>query len=155
MSSDPGDEKALADIDQYGCHILHILEHETGPRFSYSIGIEKTTNQPELVVTGLKQELAHWIINEYNNRVRGGERFEADKLYSGFLDHFDVMFRPVLKEYYEAYFGWARWLYEGDDFHVYQLIYPSTSGVWPWDPDASDDYTYFIPMLSEPARPAE
>lgn len=150
MTSESGDEKALADIEEYGCHILHVMEDETGPRFSYSIGIEKTSDQPELIVTGLKRDLAHWIINEYNNRVREGESFEADRPYSGFLGDFDVIFRPVLKEHYEEYFGWGRWLYEGDGFNVYQLIWPSTKGKWPWDPDAPDEYTYFIPLLCEP-----
>jgi len=150
MSSDAGEDKALADIRQYGCHILHVMEDETGPRFSYSIGIEKSSNHPELIVTGLKRDLAHRIINAYNERIRGGERFEPDTLYPGFLGNFDVMFRPVLEEHYEEYFGWARWLYKGDDFNVYQLIWPSTKGVWPWDPQAPDEYTWFIPLLCEP-----
>lgn len=150
MTSESGDDKALADIEKYGCHILHVMEDETGPPFAYSIGIEKTSNRPELVVTGLKRKLAQWIINEYNNRIRAGESFEADKFYSGFLGDFDVMFRPVLKEHYEEYFGWGRWLYKGDEFRVLQLIWPSTSGVWPWDPAATEDYTYFMPLLCEP-----
>ena len=150
MTFESGDEKALADIKEYGCHILHVMEDESGPRFSYSIGIEKTSDHPELIVTGLKRDLAHWIINEYNNRVREGERFEADRPYSGFLGDFDVLFRPVLKEHYEEYFGWGRWLYEGDGFDVYQLIWPSTKGKWPWDSDAPDEYTCFIPLLCEP-----
>ena len=149
MTSEPGDEKALADIEEFGCHILHVMEDDTSPRFSYSIGIEKTSNHPELIVTGLKRELAHWIINEYNHRVRGGERFEPDSLYAGFLGDFDVIFRPVLKEHYEEYLGWGRWLYKGDDFNIYQLIWPSTNGKWPWDSDAPDEYTYFMPLLCE------
>lgn len=150
MTSESGDEKALADIEKHGCHILHVLEDETGPRFSYSIGIQKTSKHPELIVTGLKRDLAHWIINEYNDRIRAGERFEPDQLYSGFLGDFDVMFRPVLKEHYEEYFGWGRWLYNGDDFDVHQLIWPSTKGVWPWDKKAPEEYTFSIPLLCEP-----
>jgi len=150
MTKEAGEEKALADIQKYGCHILHVMEDGSGPRFSYSIGIEQSSGQPELIVTGLKRELAHSIINEYNDRVRAGEVFEADTPYSGFIGNFDVMFRPVLKEHYEEYFGWGRWLYEGDDFRVLQLIWPSTKGVWPWDKDAPTDYTYFIPLLCDP-----
>ena len=150
MTGDNGEEKALADIQKYGCHIMDIMEDETGPRFSYSIGIEQSSRQPELIVTGLKQELAHSIINEYNERVRAGEQFETDTPYSGFIGNFDVMFRPVLKGHYAEYFGWERWLYEGDEFRVLQLIWPSANGVWPWDNDAPRDYTYFIPLLCEP-----
>ena len=144
---DKGEEKALDDIDKYGCHILHVIEEGEYPRFSYSIGIEKKTSQPEIIITGLKQELAHWMINEYNNRVKAGEVFEPNKYYSGFLDNFDVTFKEVEKQHYPEYFGWARWFYKGDEFTVLQLIYPSTSGVWPWEPEATDDFTWFIPRL--------
>lgn len=150
MSSESEDDKALADIEKYGCHVLHVLEDEKGPAFTYSIGIEKTSQQPELIVTGLKRDIAIWIVNEYNNRIREGEVFEHDTPYSGFLGEFDVLFRPVLKEHYKEYFGWGLWLHEGDDFRVNQLIWPSTKGVWPWDSDAPEDYTFFIPLLCEP-----
>jgi len=94
---DKDKEKALSDIEKYGCHILHVMEEGEYPRFSYSTGIEINTGQPELIITGLKQELAHWIINEYNNRVKAGEVFEPNKYYQGFLDDFDVIFKEVEK----------------------------------------------------------
>jgi len=63
---DKDEEKAINDMEKYGCHILHVMEEGECPGFSYSIGIEMSAGQPELIITGLKQELAHWIINEYN-----------------------------------------------------------------------------------------
>ena len=132
---EPGDKKALEDIEEYGCHILHIIEEGEYPRFSYSIGIQKQTGQHDLIVTGLKRDLAHRIINEYNHRVRVGEIFQPNEFYSGFLEKFEVTFKEVEKRHYREYFGWGLWLYKGDDFRVLQLIYPSTSGVWPWDKD--------------------
>ena len=149
MNSSPAYIKALSDIEKYGCHVIHVMEDEANPPFTYSIGIEQTSANPELIVTGLKQEIAHWIVNEYNNRVRKGEIFRPDALYSGFLDNFEVLFKPVLREHYKEYFGWGRWLYDGDDFRVYQLIWPSTNGVWPWEADAPNDYTWFIPLLCD------
>jgi len=137
MTSEIFDKKALLDIEKFGCHIIHVLEDETGPRFSYSIGIEKTLHIPELLVTGLAQDTAHWIINEYNTRVRNGESFEPDIMYAGFLDGFDVTFKPVMKKHYDEYFGWATWFYRNEDFRVYQLIWPSTQGIWPWDSNVS------------------
>ncbi len=149
MSCESDDAKALADIEKYGCHILHVMEDKSVPRFSYSIGIHKKANRPELIVTGLKQELAHWIINEYNSRVRDGEEIEAGQLYSGFLEGFDVIFKPVLQEHYKEYLGWGLWLYGDSEFPVYQLIWPSTKGTWPWDADASCGYRWMVPLLCE------
>jgi len=144
-----GEEKALKDIGEYGCHILHVMEEDGHPRFSYSIGVEKTSGQPEIIVTGLKQELAHWIINEYNSRIKKGEVFMPGKFYKGFLDGFEVTFKEVQKKHYSEYLGWAKWLYRGDDFRVLQLIYPSAAGVWPWAENAPDDFKWFIPKLYE------
>ncbi len=144
---DKEEDKVLGDIEEYGCHIIHVMEDGEYPRFSYSIGIEKNTRQPELIITGLKPELAHWMINEYNYRVKVGEVFDSNKYYQGFLADFDVVFKEVEKKHFAEYFGWARWFYKGDGFKVLQLVYPSTSGVWPWDPEAPDDFTWFMPSL--------
>jgi hypothetical protein len=144
---DKAEEKALKDIEEYGCHILHVMEEGEYPRFSYSIGIEKNTGQPELIITGLKRELAHWMTNEYNNRVKTGEVFKPNKYYQGFLNNFDITFKEVEKKHYSEYVGWAKWLYKGENFKVLQLIYPSTSGIWPWEPEAPEDFTWFIPKL--------
>ncbi|MFB9215684.1 DUF4262 domain-containing protein [Vibrio sinaloensis] len=144
---DKYEEKALKDIERYGCHILHIMEEDEYPGFSYSIGIEKTSSQPEIIITGLNQEVAHWIANEYNNRVKAGEIFKPDEYYSGFLEGFDITFKEVSPEYYAEYFGWANWLYKGNNFKALQFIYPDTSGVWPWDSEASADFKWFLPKL--------
>ena len=144
---DKYEKKALSDIEEYGCHILNVLEEENYPGFCYSIGIQKSTNHPELIVTGLRAELGQWLINEYNNRVKGGETFEEGKPYTGFLDDFEVQFRKVEKKHYKEYFGWAQWLYKSKSYRVLQLIYPNTSGVWVWDKEADDDLKWFIPKL--------
>ena len=73
---DPVEEKALNDITSYGCHVIHAMEEGELPPFSYSVGIERTSQAPELLVIGLKRELAHSIINAYNARVSAGESFE-------------------------------------------------------------------------------
>ena len=128
---DEHEQKALDDIDKYGCHILHVMDDDENPGFSYSIGIEKKTNNPDLIIMGLKNEVAQWMINEYNNRVKNGEVFKPSKYYEGFLDGSDVMFIEVNKKYYKEYFGWGLWYNKSDDFKMLQMVYPSTLGVWP------------------------
>lgn len=144
---DKYEQKAIRDIDDYGCHILHVMEEEGFPSFSYSIGIERTSARPELIVTGLKRELAHSIVNRYNTNVRDGDSFEPNKYYSGFIGNHDVTFKTVEKKHYREYFGWGNWFYKGDDFRALQLIYPSTSGIWPWDKNAPEDFTWYLPKL--------
>ena len=66
---DAAEQKALEDIERYGCHILHIMAEGDLPPFSYTVGIERASNAPELIVIGLKQPIAHFVLNEYNRRV--------------------------------------------------------------------------------------
>ena len=135
---DDDEKKALANIEQYGCHILYVLGEGDLPPFVYSVGIQKKTGAPELVVVGLKQPISHFVVNEYNRRVIAGERFPDGATAEGFLQGFPCLLRSVDRRHYQEYFGWNRWLYGGNEFDVLQMIYPSTDGIWPWDADASE-----------------
>ena len=146
---DEYEQKAIEDIEEYGCHILHVMEDEENPRFTYSIGIEKSTGKPDLIVYGLKNEVAQWMINEYKTRIRNGDVFVPSKYYSGFLDGFDVAFIEVEKKHYNEHFGWGLWYNKSDNFKMLQLVFPSTSGVWPWDKEAPEDFTWFQPLLNQ------
>ena len=139
--------RIVANIEHYGCHVIHVLEDDTGPGFTYSIGIEERSSHPEMIATGLKREVGLWIVNEYNRRIMAGEIFLPDQLYSGFLEGFDVLFKPVEKVHYPDYFGRGQAFYGGNDFRVLQLIFPSTSGIWPWDKNASEGHLWFMLRL--------
>ena len=145
---DEHEQKALDDIEKHGCHILHVMEEDDYPRFTYSIGIEKTTNKPDIIITGLKRELAHWMINEYRRRILEGEVFEPMEFYQGFLEGFDITFVEVDKKHYEEYLGWGLWYNKGTNFNMLQLVFPSTSGVWPWNENASEEFTWIQPLLN-------
>ena len=146
---DERDKKALDDIENYGCHVLKVAEGEGEPAFTYSIGINKRQNKPDIVILGLKTELAHSIVNNYKDRLLEGESFVPGKFYSDFLEGFDVCFVKVAKSHYKEYFGWGLWLHEGDDFDVLQMVWPTTDGVWPWDDGKSEYYQWVQPILTE------
>jgi hypothetical protein len=118
------------------------------PPFSYSVGIQRSAGRPEVAVIGLKQPIAHFIINEYNRRVQEGEMFTAGTRYAGFLAGFDVVIERVESPFYSDYFGWDLWLYGGPGFEVVQLVWPSTEGVWPWQVAASDWFRSWQPLLT-------
>ena len=141
------EQKAADDIEKYGCHILHVKEDAEGPRFSYSIGINETADRPDIIIFGLKKDLAVWVINEYYRRVKEGEVFEPSQFYSGFIESHDITFLEVAKEYYKECLGWGLWYYRGDDFRMMQLVFPSTSGLWPWDDGAPEDFIWLQPLL--------
>lgn len=90
----------LQHIEEHGCSVTSVFDpKEVEPPFSYSIGIAKSSAAPELIIIGLGSKLSHWMINEYNCRVRAGEQFLPGVLYLGFLEGFAVQFGLVAREF--------------------------------------------------------
>jgi hypothetical protein len=157
LSDDPkeraSEEKCLADVAQYGLHVIRVHGDEAWPEFTYSVGLYRTFELPEVIIVGLRRELAHWILNELAARARAGERFQAGDMVDGLLDGFQVTFRPVSSEHVVAHFGWALWYYDHQPFPTLQLVFPSTAGVWPWEPEASEFMRTQQPLLETAPLP--
>ena len=54
---DAGEQKALDDIARHGCHIINVLAEGELSEFSYSVGIQQSTQRPEAIVIGLKHPM--------------------------------------------------------------------------------------------------
>jgi hypothetical protein len=145
---DEQDRKIEENIERFGCSVMHIAAENELPPFAFSVGITRTCGVPEVVVIGLKEPIAHSVVNEYNRRVRAGTEFRPGERYAGFIEGFDVLAQKVDKAFYGEYFGYNLWLYGGPHFEVVQLVYPNTSGVWPWEPSASEWFRSWQPVLS-------
>lgn len=144
-----GDQRTKDDIAKYGCSVMHVFDPEGDlPPFAYSIGIQRETGAPEVVVVGLKRPMAHSVINEYNSRVCDGEIFEVGKYYSGFLEGFDICIGAVPLSVYDDYLGQDIGFYGGRDFQAVQVIYPTTKGVWPWTNEAPESFLQWQPVLT-------
>jgi hypothetical protein len=129
---------------------MHVFDADGDlPAFAYSIGIQQETGAPEAFVIGLKRPMAHSVINEYNRRVREGERFEIGKYYAGFLEGFEVCIGAVPRSAFDEYFGQNIDFYGGRELDVVQIVYPTTKGVWPWAPDASESFVQGQPILAK------
>ena len=146
------DERTRENIAKFGCGVIHVMEEGELPPFAYSVGITQQTGAPEVVVIGLKRDMAHSVVNEYNKRVREGERFVPGQLYSGFIGGFDVLAEDVPLAAYDEYFGQNLKLYGGPNFRVLQLVYPTTTGIWPWSEQAAESFRSRQPVLSRAGR---
>jgi hypothetical protein len=158
LSDDPkaraGEEQCLADVATHSLHVLRVLGDAEWPEFSYSVGLYRSFALPEVIILGLRGELAHWILNELAARAREGLRYQAGDMVEGLLAEFPVTFRPVPPEHVKAHFGWARWFYEGEEFPTLQLVFPTTSGIWPWDSAAPASFLAAQPVLETTPLPA-
>jgi len=140
-------EKLENDIRQYGLQVLHILEDETGPPFSYSVGLFKTYGHPEIIMVGLKQQLAHTLINNMAHDIKEGKIFVPLTFEADILDNFDCYIVEVEKEHYDNYVGQAQNYYDGDDFPLIQCIYPTVKGIYPWEDEWPENIKDLQPIL--------
>lgn len=151
LSDDPKgrseEEKCLADITQHGVHVMRVFGDNEWPNFVYSVGLYHNFRVPEIIILGLKPELSHLMLNEIAKRAAKGETFRIGDTIDGLLQGFAVVLRPVRQELIEPHFGWDLWFYDGQEFPTAQLVWPSTSGVWPWEPSASHDFRVRQPLL--------
>ena len=70
------------------------------------------------------------------------------EFYQGFLEGFDMTFLEAGKKHYEDYLGWGIWYNHGTNFNMLQLSFPSTTGIWSCNVNASEAFKWFQPVLN-------
>ena len=141
------DDKLLADVKDYGWHVIKILEKNETPGWAFSIGLYKNFNHPEVVVFGLNDEVAHFLINEIGDEIRAGKKFGVDGLYSDLIDTYSCTFKPVNPVWYHAFLGYANWFYKSQNYPALQCIWPDKNHRFPWDPEFNPNWVWAQPLL--------
>lgn len=144
-----GDKKLLADIDEFGWHVLKVMEDDQGPGFCYSVGLFKTFNHPEIIIVGLKLDLAHLLINNIGEDIKNGRTYQSGQFYPDILTNFDCLMLQATEDNYDEYFGYGQWYYNGADFPVLQCIYPTVKDVYPWEADWPTEIQSLQPILGD------
>jgi len=152
VAKDAAERKALADIKNYGLHIMHVLGDEENPPFSYSVGLFENYLHPEIIIIGLKNELAQVLLNNMAFEIKNGKNFTVGEFHEDVLDDFLCYFGEVPKKEYREYVGWALWFYESYDFPLVQCVYPTVKGKFAWEKDFPEDARFFCQMLVEPPK---
>lgn len=73
---EPDETKLVDDVETYGCLIIQVREGNSFPGWSYTVGLGGALGMPELIVVGLKNNVAHSLLNECNRRLQEGTRLE-------------------------------------------------------------------------------
>lgn len=148
----PADRKILEDVEESGLHVVTVAGEGGRPGYSFTVGLWESFGQPEVVVFGLPQEIAHELLELLADEADEGHRFLAGTRHEGLLQDYPVRFFEVPKSRYAEYLGSACWAYEGDDFPAVQLVWPDKQGRWPWDPDGRDGFREAQPVLGRNAE---
>lgn len=152
IAKDEPERQAIADIEKYGLHIIAVAEDDRGPGFAYSIGLFENYAHPEIIIIGLKQSLAHKLLNNMAFDIKKGKTFTTGEFHAEVLDDFLCYFGDVPKAHYRDIVGWARWFYEGDEFPLVQCVYPTVKGKFPWESDFPEEARWFCQMLTAPPK---
>jgi Domain of unknown function (DUF4262) len=113
--------KLLDDVEKYGCHIIKVCEEGGFPGWSYTIGLGDVLGCPEVIVIGLKEGVAHSLLNECSLRLQQGIRLDQGSRARELLANVEGEFRQVEKRWLRQTRG-AVWFYGGDDFSALQCI---------------------------------
>jgi len=149
-AEDESEKKAIADILAYGMHWLNVFDNEQANRgFCYSVGLWHNYGHPEVIVFGLKDTLCGPVMNGINRDIAKGKSFQAGLSSMDMLQGFRCYFETFPKEQYRDHLGWARWFYDGDEFPAVQMLWPTTSGFYPWDANAGEEFKARQPVFSK------
>ena len=147
MTRTERDKKLENDINQYGLQVLYVMGDDTGPGFSYSIGLFKSYGHPEIIIIGLKQQLAHTLINNMAYEIKQGKTFSPQTFEADIIDGFNCYIINADKVHYDAYVGQAQNYYGDDDFPLIQCIYPTVKGIFPWENEWPEEIKDLQPIL--------
>lgn len=141
--------RAITAVETFGCQIIHVKRSDIGqPGWSYSIGVHDTCGKAEIIVVGLSQDTAHFLLNEAANRMRAGIDLAKGR-HAGMVGEVDCEFRPVDPKWVNHLMGWALWYYQPSEFPVLQAIYPDLENRFPNEPEF--DTSFQQPFLQSGA----
>jgi hypothetical protein len=149
----PIQARIARDIGRVGWTVLAVMPTENQPvdPFAYTVGLWRTFDHPELIITGMSGENSHAVIADLIARFpEKGEKLEArhyEKLFVGVKGDYDGCLREVSDANRDSMMkGALRWnAYEY--FPALQIIWPDTVGVFPWEDGY--DRRFIQPILSE------
>jgi hypothetical protein len=105
--------------------------------------------KPEIIIIGQTQELHQTLLNNMAYDYQDGKIFKNGELTSDILDEYDCMMLDVDQIYYEEYVGIALDYYKGENFPVMQIIWPTSSKLFPYEEGAPGDFKKWQPVLGK------
>jgi hypothetical protein len=113
-------EKLNYNVKTYGLQVQHVFGDESGPNFSYSIGLFETYKHPEILIIGLSQSLCQIVINNMAEDIKNGKQYLPLKFYTDILDDFDCYIVQVDQSNNGEYVVQAEQYYGNSDFELVQ-----------------------------------
>ena len=144
---DPSEQKVIDDIAKFGWHCVNIMAEGNEVEYAFTIGLFHTYQHPELVIFGLSSEIAHQILSIAVQAIRDNAPLDLSAPTEILLEGYTCCFVEVPASHYYDYVGFCRWFYEGNNFPLYQIVWPSRAGQYPWHPKVSVEFKQAQPVI--------
>lgn len=149
---DAFDVDFLRHIDDPGWGVIVVPPDDDGPGFAFSVGLFYTHQHPELIVTGLPDEVATEIINVAGDLIAEGQRFDDGTSTDQLIDGFACQLKAVADARRDEFLGYLTWFYQQLDHPVpaLQVLWPDAEGVLPDQPGYDEAFRELQPELWRP-----
>ena len=148
IGEDASERKVLADIAEFGWHCVHIMADGELVEYSFTVGLFQTYRHPELIVFGLPPGVAHKVLCNAVDEAQRGAPIDLSSPSDALLNNYSCCFVEVPTSEYHEHVGIARWYYQGNDFPLVQVVWPSRSGLFPWHAAATPEFKLSQPVLA-------
>ena len=152
IAEDKSEQRILDNIAEFGWHCAHILAEGEYVEYSFTVGLFKSYGHPELIIFGLSSAIAHDVLSIAALAAQQGAPLDLSAPADALLHGHPCCFVEVPASQYYEHVGFCRWYYQGNGFPLYQIVWPSRSGLFPWHPDASPEFKSAQPVIVEVAR---
>lgn len=120
-------------MKEHGWFRTNVFADAEGPGFSFTTGFWLNAQHPEVIVCGLKSEVAHDILWDLFRDAKSGKPIAIGQRTLDVFGNFPAYAFPVAERFYADHLGWSRWFYAGDSFPCVQIVWPDRAGVFPWE----------------------
>jgi hypothetical protein len=148
---DKSEQKLVDNVAVHGWHCIHILAEGEHVAYSFTVGLFHSYGHPELIIFGLAREVAHDILTIAADAARSGSPIDLTQPTDAFLKNGHCEFAKVPASAYREHVGSALWYYETKPFPLYQIVWPSKTGNFPWEPEVSAAFREAQPVIGVPA----
>jgi len=146
---DDAERAFVASIREHGWFRTNVFADDDGPGFSYTTGFWVTLGMPELIMFGLKSEIAHDVFWDVFRDLQAGKTLPSRSRTGDVFGNHDAFLFPVNRDLYAEFLGWSRWFYGDDDFPCLQLVWPDRRGIFPWERGFDTTMAHLQPDVSE------
>jgi|SRR5450631_20715 hypothetical protein len=110
-TSDDLERQVIHYINKFGWHAVNVIEDDTHPPWTYTIGFHDTWNHPELIIIGRSRATAHHILETIANGLDHDRRLDLNATTDTLVAGTPCFLVEVADRYYSDYVGFAKWYY--------------------------------------------